>query len=100
MARVRRDYAKGRLLGSSRKYRCAPVRPGGARTAAVVVEWRGIALTALFLFVATYGALFWAEQYVPSGLTSVIEASLPLITIALGVFVFRQQVRCCSRACR
>jgi len=59
--------------------------------APVGAEWRGIALTALFLFVATYGALFWAEQYVPSGLTSVIEASLPLITIALEVFVFRQQ---------
>lgn len=54
-------------------------------------EWRGIAVTALLLFVVTYGALFWAEQYVPSGLTSVIEASLPLITIALEVFVFRQQ---------
>jgi len=54
-------------------------------------EWRGIAITALLLFVATYGALFWAEQYVPSGLTSVIEASLPLVTIALEVFVFRQQ---------
>ena len=54
-------------------------------------EWRSIAITALLLFVATYGALFWAEQYVPSGLTSVIEASLPLITIALEVFVFRQQ---------
>lgn len=55
------------------------------------VEWRSIALTALFLFVATYGALFWAEQYVPSGLTSVIEAALPLITIVLEVFVFRHQ---------
>ena len=54
-------------------------------------EWRGIALTALLLFVVTYGALFWAEQYVPSGLTSVIEASLPLLTIALEVFVFRHQ---------
>ena len=61
------------------------------RPAPSSAEWRGIALTALFLFVATYGALFWAEQYVPSGLTAVIEASLPLITIALEVFVFRQQ---------
>jgi len=55
------------------------------------VEWRGIAVTALCLFVATYAALFWAEQYVPSGLTSVIEATLPLITIVLEVFVFRLQ---------
>jgi drug/metabolite transporter (DMT)-like permease len=56
-----------------------------------VPEWRALALTALCLFVATYAALFWAEQFVPSGLTAVIEATLPLSTIALEVFVFRQQ---------
>ena len=61
------------------------------RPAPSSAEWRGIALTALLLFVATYGALFWAEQYVPSGLTSVIEATLPLTTIGLEVFVFRHQ---------
>jgi drug/metabolite transporter (DMT)-like permease len=54
-------------------------------------EWGGIAVIALCMFVATYGALFWAEQYVPSGLASVIEATLPITTIALEVFVFRQQ---------
>jgi drug/metabolite transporter (DMT)-like permease len=54
-------------------------------------QWKGIALTAMCMFVATYGALFWAEQYVPSGLTSVLEATLPIITIALEVFVFRRQ---------
>ena len=45
-------------------------------------QWRSIAVTALCMFVATYGALFWAEQYVPSGVTSVIEATLPITTIA------------------
>jgi drug/metabolite transporter (DMT)-like permease len=55
------------------------------------VEWRSIALIALCMFVATYGALFWAEQYVASGITSVIEATLPITTVALEVFVFRQQ---------
>src|ERR1700693_3530121 len=54
-------------------------------------QWRSIAVTALCMFVATYGALFWAEQYVPSGITSVIEATLPLTTIAFEVFIFRQQ---------
>jgi drug/metabolite transporter (DMT)-like permease len=43
------------------------------------------------MFVATYGALFWAEQYVPSGVTSVIEATLPITTLTLEVFVLRQQ---------
>lgn len=54
-------------------------------------QWRAIALIALCMFVVTYGALFWAEQYVPSGLTAVIESTLPITTIALEVFVFRQQ---------
>jgi len=54
-------------------------------------EWRAIATIALCMFVATYGALFWAEQYVPSGITSVLEATLPITTVALEVFVFRQQ---------
>lgn len=55
------------------------------------VQWRSIALMGLFMFVVTYGALFWAEQFVPSGITSVIEASLPAITLTLEVLVFRQQ---------
>lgn len=54
-------------------------------------QWRGLALTALCLFVLTYAALFWAEQYVPSGVTAIFEATLPLITLALEVFVFRHQ---------
>ena len=61
-------------------------RPGPS-----AAQWRSIAVTALCMFVATYGALFWAEQYVPSGITSVIEATLPITTIALEVFIFRQQ---------
>lgn len=59
--------------------------------APAAAEWRGIALTALCMFVATYGALFWAEQYVPSGITSVIEATLPITTIVIEVFILRQQ---------
>src|ERR1700761_3498804 len=52
-------------------------------------EWRSMGLIGLSMFVVTYGALFWAEQFVPSGFTSVLEATLPLITIALEVFIFR-----------
>jgi len=54
-------------------------------------QWRSLAIMGLLMFVATYGALFWAEQYVPSGITSVLEATLPIITIVLEVFIFRQQ---------
>jgi drug/metabolite transporter (DMT)-like permease len=54
-------------------------------------EWGSLAVLGVLMFVVTYGAVFWAEQYVPSGFTSVLEATLPLITIGLEVFVFRQQ---------
>ncbi len=54
-------------------------------------EWRGLALVGMLMFAVTYGALFWAEQFVPSGITSVLEALIPLFTMGLEVFVLRQQ---------
>jgi drug/metabolite transporter (DMT)-like permease len=54
-------------------------------------EWGSLLLIGSLMFVVTYGLVFWAEQFVPSGFTSVLEATLPLITILLEVFVFRQQ---------
>jgi drug/metabolite transporter (DMT)-like permease len=54
-------------------------------------EWRSLAVVGMLMFATTYGALFWAEQYVPSGITSVLEATMPLITVLLEVFVMRQQ---------
>jgi drug/metabolite transporter (DMT)-like permease len=56
-----------------------------------VGEWRSIAVTSLCLFVATYASLFWAEQFVPSGVASVLEATLPITAMVLEVFLFRQQ---------
>jgi drug/metabolite transporter (DMT)-like permease len=54
-------------------------------------QWRGIAIIAVCMFVITYAAIFWAEQFVPSGITAVLEATLPLIAMVLEVFVFRRQ---------
>ena len=54
-------------------------------------QWRSLALIGLLMFVAEYGPLFWAEKYVTSGMTSVFETTIPLITIVLEMFVFRQQ---------
>jgi drug/metabolite transporter (DMT)-like permease len=53
-------------------------------------QWRSIGVIAVCMFVVTYGALFWAEQYVPSGLTAVLEATLPIVAMILEVFVFRR----------
>lgn len=54
-------------------------------------EWRGLAVIGVLMFSVTYGALFWGEQFVPSGITSVLEATLPLFAVLLEVFVLRQQ---------
>jgi drug/metabolite transporter (DMT)-like permease len=54
-------------------------------------EWRSLATVGFLMFGVTYGALFWGEQFVPSGITSVLEATLPLMTVLLEVVVFRQQ---------
>jgi drug/metabolite transporter (DMT)-like permease len=43
------------------------------------------------MFVMTYGPLFWAAQYVASGVVAIIEASLPITAVILEVFVFRTQ---------
>jgi drug/metabolite transporter (DMT)-like permease len=55
------------------------------------IQWRNLAVIGLFMFVITYGAVFWAEQYVSSGVTSVIEATLPIMAIILEMFIFRTQ---------
>lgn len=54
-------------------------------------EWRSLGILATLMFSMTYGALFWGEQYVPSGITSILESTLPLMTVLLEVFVLRQQ---------
>ena len=78
-----RFFLAGTLLYAAMRL-CGRPRPVGK-------EWGTLALLGSLMFVVTYGAVFWAEQYVPSGFTSVLEATLPLITIGLEVFVFRQQ---------
>jgi drug/metabolite transporter (DMT)-like permease len=56
-----------------------------------LLEWRNLALIGLLMFVLTYGPLFWAMQFVSSSMSAVIEATLPITTIALEVFIFRNQ---------
>jgi drug/metabolite transporter (DMT)-like permease len=54
------------------------------------VQWRNLALMSLLMFVAEYGPLFWAEKYVPSGIVSVLAATIPILTMVMEMFVLRQ----------
>ncbi len=45
------------------------------------IEWRNLLVIGTVMFVAEYGPLFWAEKYVPSGVVSVLAATIPVITV-------------------
>jgi drug/metabolite transporter (DMT)-like permease len=54
-------------------------------------QWRSLLIMALLMFVAEYGPLFWAEKYVPSGVVSVLAATLPVLTMILEMLILRRQ---------
>lgn len=56
----------------------------GARWPRGRTEWKLVAIVALLMFAGDYGAIYWAEQYIDSGLTAILFAILPLITIAVA----------------
>jgi drug/metabolite transporter (DMT)-like permease len=55
------------------------VRWPRGRTEWLVVIWVGVVL-----FGADYGLIYWGEQFLDSGLTAVLFATLPLITVAFA----------------
>jgi drug/metabolite transporter (DMT)-like permease len=47
-------------------------------------EWQVVWFVGIVLFAADYGLIYWAEQYIDSGLTAILFATLPLITITFA----------------
>src|SRR3954452_10967592 len=47
-------------------------------------DWRLSAVVGVLPFATTYGLIYWAEQYVPSGLTAVLFGVLPLYMALLA----------------
>jgi drug/metabolite transporter (DMT)-like permease len=45
------------------------------------MEWALVVMVGLVLFTADYGLIYWGEQFLDSGLTAILFATLPLITI-------------------
>jgi len=54
-------------------------------------QWRNLGVVALFLFVAEYAPLFWAEKYVPSGVVSVLAATIPILTLVAEALILREK---------
>jgi drug/metabolite transporter (DMT)-like permease len=48
------------------------------------VEWRLIALTGFLQFTLNYSTVFWAEQYITSGLAAVLQAMITVFGLALA----------------
>lgn len=46
---------------------------------------------ALLTFCISYGIVFWAQQYIPSGLTSVLFATFPLIVAVMAHFALPRE---------
>ncbi len=56
-------------------------------------EWRNVTILGALMFLLTYSVLFWAEQTIPSGVASVLVATVPLWTALLEMFVFKGEPR-------
>ncbi|MGO8795493.1 MAG: EamA family transporter [Candidatus Sulfotelmatobacter sp.] len=54
-------------------------------------EWAAIMLPAVLLFAVDYGLVFWAEQRVPSGITAVIMATIPVFMALAEILLLRTQ---------
>jgi drug/metabolite transporter (DMT)-like permease len=55
-------------------------------------EWASISVLAFLIFVGDYGLVFWSEQRVPSGLTSVMLGTIPAF-MALSEIIFLRTQR-------
>jgi drug/metabolite transporter (DMT)-like permease len=47
-------------------------------------EWKLVALTGVLQFSLNYSAVFWAEQYITSGLAAVLQAMIPVFGLLLA----------------
>ena len=54
-------------------------------------EWGSVAVLAVLIFVGDYGAVFWAEQRVASGLTAVMMATIPAFMALAEIFILGTQ---------
>ena len=54
-------------------------------------EWRNLAILGAFMFLGAYSGLFWAEKSLPSGVASVLVATIPVWTALFDIFIFKRE---------
>ncbi|MGZ4817033.1 MAG: EamA family transporter [Terriglobales bacterium] len=54
-------------------------------------EWLSVSILAVLIFVVDYGLVFWAEQRVPSGVTAVMMATIPVFMALSEISILRTQ---------
>jgi len=55
------------------------------------LQWRNLAILGALMFLASYSGLFWAERTLPSGIASVLVATIPVWTALLEIVVLKRQ---------
>ena len=53
--------------------------------------WASFAVMGLLNGAVPYSLIFWSEQYISSGLASLLQATMPLFTVLLGHFLVRDE---------
>ncbi len=61
-------------------------------------QWLSTLVLAVLIFVLDYGLVFWAEQRVPSGITAVMLATIPVF-IAMFEIIFLSTQKLTARLC-
>lgn len=51
------------------------------------LEWKNTSILGALLFLAPYAGLFWAEKTLPSGVASVLVATIPLWTVCIEALI-------------
>jgi drug/metabolite transporter (DMT)-like permease len=73
--------------------------PAGAAAPRPGSPWRVWLVNGLFTFVIPYGLVYWAEQWVPSGLTAVLFATSPLwVALAAHLALPEERLRAATAA--
>jgi drug/metabolite transporter (DMT)-like permease len=54
-------------------------------------EWGAATLLAVLIFVGDYGMVFWAERRVPSGITAVMMATIPVFMTLSEILIMKTQ---------